>query len=99
MLNKLEWGVWRLRLECNVLELGTGVYEIDLESIYESSQMLDWIFQVHNKAWSNNQIVGDLISAFEDIFDPQATLCSLGRGHRIGKNFLVKRLGQPREKQ
>jgi hypothetical protein len=49
-----------------------GSYEIDVEQIKQSSQMLDWIFQV-----GYHRLPG-LLDAFYSIFNPQRNLCSGG---------------------
>ncbi len=49
-----------------------GSYEIDVEQIKQSSQMLDWIFQV-----GYHRLPG-LLDAFYSIFHPQRNLCSCG---------------------
>ena len=74
------WGGWRLDASSLTLALQTGRhhYEIDLEGITDSAQMLDWIFQLRMKAWVTNDILGDLISAFQDLFRPQNTICGQG---------------------
>jgi hypothetical protein len=45
--------------------------------------MLDWIFQIRKKAWATNKIMGDLLTAFEDIFRPQALRCSGGHDKKL----------------
>jgi hypothetical protein len=97
VLKHTGWGAWVLDTEALVLVLTGehGPYEIDLESITDSSRMLDWIFQIRMKTWSTNNIVGDLISAFQDIFRPQATLCGGGVGKELDAGaFLRKKLDQ-----
>ena len=55
--------------------------------------MLDFIIQVQQKTWSIPTIVDRLIEAFNDIFQPQATLCSFGKDKRIdAPAFLEERL-------
>jgi hypothetical protein len=53
-------------------------YEIPIDEITRSAQMLDWIFQLRMKTWVTNDIMGDLLSAFQDIFRPQGSLCGGG---------------------
>jgi hypothetical protein len=45
--------------------------------------MLDWIFQIRKKAWATNKIMGDLLTAFKDMFRPQALLCSGGHDKKL----------------
>ena len=74
------WGGWRLNASdlTMVLQSGRHHYEIDLEGITDSAQMLDWIFQLRMKAWVTDDIIGDLILAFQDLFRPQNTICGQG---------------------
>jgi hypothetical protein len=89
------WGGWVLDGNALVLTLKSHSYEIDLEGITDSAKMLDWIFQIRMKAWSTNDIVGDLISAFQDIFRPQGTLCGFGVDKTLDATaHLKKKLGQ-----
>jgi hypothetical protein len=55
-----------------------GRYEIDIEQIRHSAAMLDWIYQVNKKAWATARVTKDLVNAFDDVFHPQASLCSGG---------------------
>jgi hypothetical protein len=59
-----------------------GSYECDLERIRQSSNLLDFIFQVRGKAWATSAVMRDLIEAIDDIIQPQASLCS-GGGHKV----------------
>ncbi len=45
--------------------------------------MLDVIFEVKRHAWATNDVVGDLITAFQELFDPQVTLCAGGRDRTL----------------
>ena len=89
MLERLKdgarWGDWHLEVGNLTLVLRSGHdnYEIDLEQINDSAQMLDWIFQLRTKTWVTNDIIGDLLSAFQDIFCPQATICGGGQNTTI----------------
>ena len=94
VLKHTRWGAWVVDAEALVLVLTGehGPYEIDLESITDSARMLDWIFQIRMKTWSTNNIVGDLINAFQDIFHPQGTLCGPGvREELNARAFLRKK--------
>jgi hypothetical protein len=89
------WGDWELNAKNLTLYLKSHSYEIDLEAITDSAKMLDWIFQIRMKAWSTNDIIGDLSSAFQDIFRPQGTLCGMGIGKTIdAADYLKRKLGQ-----
>jgi hypothetical protein len=88
-----KWGGWRLDATTMELVLDQEHYRVDLERIDDSAQMLDWIFQLRMKGWSTNEIMGDLLTAFQDIFRPQSTLCGGGASHTIdAKDFLQKKI-------
>lgn len=78
--NRQEWGSWTIERDNLTLNFREGrhSYQIDLEPIYSSAQVLDWIFQVRGKGWASPKVMADLLEAFHDIFHPQATLCSGG---------------------
>jgi hypothetical protein len=57
-----------------------GKYEVDLESINQSSALLDWIFQIGGKTWATARVTKDLLNALDDILHPQRYLCSGGLG-------------------
>jgi hypothetical protein len=67
-----RWGPWRL--EAKTLELvfeGRGSYRIDLATIVDAPNMVDWIFHMKEKeAWVTNDVMGHLLDAFRDLFDP-----------------------------
>jgi hypothetical protein len=61
-----------------------GRYEINVERICQSSQVLDWICQIRGKRWATSIAMRDLIEAFDDIFALQANFCSFGSNKIIG---------------
>lgn len=83
---RTQWGVWRLDTS-NWTLAHTGPegrgYEVDLEDMATSGQMLDWIVQVSGKPWATRQDVGELVQALDDIFHPGQTLCSGGGSTQI----------------
>jgi len=87
-----RWGGWMLDAKRHVLVLIKDGYEIDLETIDSSAEMLDWIFQV--RRWTTPEEMADLLKAFRDIFHPQANLCSCGADLRIENptDFLQRRI-------
>ena len=100
-MNKTKWGNWELDQATNTLNLvenGRDRYSVSLLSITDSAEMLDWIMQLRMKTWSTNAIIGDLVSAFMDIFDPQGTICGAGQNKKIGPKLILSRyyFGLPR---
>ena len=87
-----EGGCWILNEEVLALELYLGffafgedgwdpslsLYDVDLEQCETSAQVLDWIFQIHRKAWSTPGLIHALLCAIQQEIKPQANLCSFG---------------------
>ena len=95
-----QWGNWVFRSSNLVLQLlakhGNCVYEIDLEKINSTAEMLDIIFQLNHKQRNPNGIYGsqslieDLVQAFDDIFKPQSNCCSWGKEKKFSGSTLAK---------
>jgi len=82
------WGPWRFDAKRLVLQFiadnGAEWYEIDLEEMTSSAQMLDAIFQQAGKVWCKEpENLGHLIQALHDLLYPQQNLCSFG----VNRNF------------
>lgn len=77
-------------------EHGNFRYDIDLERISSSAEMLDYIFQVYRKSWGKAETLG-LIEALQQIFQPQGSLCSIGAERKIEDvtSFFRKRIERP----
>jgi hypothetical protein len=79
---RTRWGRWRFIERNNTLEYrredGSCPYYIDLDEMRTSAQCLDWIFQLHSKAWMSDRDRTDLLQAIKERIDPQANLCSFG---------------------
>jgi hypothetical protein len=76
-----HWGAWCYRTAPAVLvfeQNGRELYWIDLRECRTSAAVLDWIGQLHKKVWTTPADIGDLVHAFNDLFDLQATRCSFG---------------------
>jgi hypothetical protein len=74
-----KWGLWSFDpalLSLTLKKEGVGPYSIALRDIKSSACMLDFIFEIRGKRWATNEVIGDLITAFQDLFDPQVTLCT-----------------------
>ena len=91
--NRTAWGCWIYHPENFTLECSDErgfIYEVDLELCRTSAEMLDWIFQVSKKTWATADIVKDLLTAFDDLLSPQATLCSFGRNGQINPREILR---------
>ena len=88
----MKWGGWWLNAETLALDFDgpEGHYEINLEAITDSAIMLDWIFQMRTKSWATNEIMGDLLSAFQAILRPQGSLCGQGIGRKLDPTAWIK---------
>lgn len=89
---RAEWGPWHIDRDVYVLwtQRPGYRYEVDLEDCTTSAEVLDWICQVAHKGWrmrtpgaGRDQIVAGLVTALDDVLDPQAHLCSFGRSKRL----------------
>lgn len=89
--NGQTWGPWKFRLGNLTLTHVEQDYEIDLERCLSPGQVLDWIYQIYLKAWKGDDI-RHLLRAFQDILDPQASLCSGGSEKHLTKAELKKRI-------
>ena len=92
-----RWGRWALKAGSLSLEPehGGGHY-IDLERIKDPASMLHEMFRLWNKQWMSPGDWGTLLSALEEIFDPQETLFSEGETKTINSTaYLRQRIVQP----
>lgn len=53
-------------------------YQVDVESMSTSAEVLDWIFQLHGKPWVQPADMASFLRLLRVVLDPQATLCSWG---------------------
>ncbi len=81
-----KWGSWSFKESSLVLELNyereghNFWYEVFLGDCYTSATVLDWIMQVADKTWTddNDEILANLVRALRDCLEPQANLCGSG---------------------
>ncbi len=71
------WGRWKLNGAGDRWSLDIQHYYILLDEIHTNAEMNDWIFQLAGKTWVTAEDLGNLVLAFEDIFEPQANLCGM----------------------
>lgn len=95
-----RWGDWHLDAERLTLDYkpdGVWRYELDLERVWDSASLLDWIFQVNGHSfhlqWPSN-VMQDLMDALDDIFYPQTNLCSHGSNKELPAGFLRQHIQQ-----
>ena len=89
---KKKYGPWLfIRNNFTLLLERRPWYEIDLEQFKTSAHMLDTIMQVAGKPWATPHVIGQLVLALDDLFDPQACLCSHGWHKKINPTAVLKR--------
>lgn len=69
---KTVWGVWELNKENACLEYVDPdsdilIYQVPIDEMTTSAEILDWIFQIEEKSWATKVILGEFISAIVDI--------------------------------
>ena len=73
---KTTWGNWTLNTNNACLEYvdprdGAMIYQIAVDEMKNSANILDWLFQVEEKTWASSEDLGNLVTAVSEI---------LGRG-------------------
>lgn len=68
-----QWGRWTLNLEtlCVETPLGSGPiarYEIAIDLVARSSEILAEIYKLASKTWVTSEDLGDFVRAMADIF-------------------------------
>lgn len=76
-----RWGPWMLDAQrlCLVrvrddIDPPREMYEIDLEEISGPFSIVDWIAHLRIKQWGTIEVLGQLVAAFDDIFDPRGRM-------------------------
>lgn len=70
---------WTFNVEQRVLVHNATGYEIDLDRMSSTAEVLDWICQVAKKRWCSHEGVGELVSMLMLILNPQDGMCSWGQ--------------------
>src|SRR5690606_12279282 len=87
-----RWGPWRLSEGGRVLECDCDDplrhYWVELESCDSSAQVLDWMCQIAGRYDGDDVAIAGLVRAFNDLLDPQAHLCSMGKDHKLSQKKL-----------
>ncbi len=76
LVRVLNWTFDRQRLV--ITHAFMESYEVDVEQMSTSAEMLDWIFQLQGKTWVTEKDMGALIFMLRHIVHPQEHLCSGG---------------------
>ena len=53
-------------------------YEIDLERMNSSGEVLDMIVQIASKTWATNEMIGELVKKLDNILNIQGNICTFG---------------------
>ena len=69
-----RWGQWRYNKSNLTLEYvdparpdNDNPYYVDIEDCDTASGMLDWLLQIHGKAWLQPNDLNDLVSALQEL--------------------------------
>lgn len=84
-----KWGGWSFD---GVFLDFNGHYPVDMRYMTSSPKMLDLIMQVAGKKWADDACLAGLVRALDTIFYPQSCLCSCGRGKRLTKRNIRRKL-------
>jgi hypothetical protein len=87
-----RWGGWSLHGD----HLFYGDYCFELDDTGSSASVLDMIMQIAMKKWATDECLAGLVHALDDIFHPQATLCSCGADKRMTAKQVKARLARAR---
>lgn len=74
-----SWHGWHLESDIPALVFETSEwhrYQIDLDRMRSSADVLFWIYQIHGKPWGVFAFLG-FLEAIYDVLDPQKTMCVL----------------------
>jgi hypothetical protein len=92
-----QWGNWKLNtknacLEFNDPKSNSMIYQVFVDEMTDSAQILDWIFQIEEKTWASSKDLGDLVSAVVEILG--RSVASGGINHPIDPKVpLANRFG------
>ncbi len=77
---KLVLRKWRFNHEnLTLTAMEPYSYEVGLERMTTSAEVLDWIIQVQQKSWCTPEHIYELIEAIDFLIGPQSCLCSCGK--------------------
>jgi len=88
-----RWGPWRLDPSSYelVLETRDERYAIPLLSCTTSSAVLDWLLHCMSSRWGDvPHAASGLVVAFDDLLNPQQTLCEDARAGVAGTALTVR---------
>ena len=88
------WGPWTFDAEKKSLCLtneGVELYRIDLTAIDDCDAMIDVLFAANNKFRDMPAILRFLLSALQDLFNPEVTLYPGIHGQKLPEDFWARR--------
>jgi len=95
-----SWGRWILDEEN--LSLFTNYdndekrYSLPLVLFNNPEQTLGWITSIHEKTWTTNQDIGDLVEALNDLLNLKSLFGRNGNGHDNGDIGYIRHFVQQR---
>jgi len=63
------WGNWIYNEHYFFLYHKETNYEVDIERIITTENIIDWLRQINDKQWASTDDIGNLFRAIHDIFD------------------------------
>ena len=88
-----RWGNWKLdRARRAIYYDGSPEHWFPLTQMNNSTEVLDWVVQLHEKKWATPEDIGNLVAALDDIFDLQNNMCGCGIEHRFNARAHLAKL-------
>jgi len=88
-----RWGNWKLdRARRAIYYDGPHDFWFPLAQVNNSTEVLDWVVQLHERSWTTPEDIGNLVAALDDIFDLQNNMCGCGIDHRFNAKEHVTKL-------
>jgi hypothetical protein len=92
MVLQEQFGAWQLKVKTRVLHHGVYPdYEIDLDKIKKSADVLDWIFQLQEKTWVTDAHIADFARCIRYLFGRR--FCGSGSDGPIDIRARLRDLG------
>ena len=76
---KRRWGPWTLDLGDGALvyQRSGMEYFVPIDGMYDSAQILDWIFHLNEASWASRADVGYLVEAIEHVLGREVASCGV----------------------
>jgi len=95
-VENMKWGRWTFDTESLSLITKTNnsgkLYYIPLTKCNSSAEILDWIGKLHEKKWTSNKDIGDLVEALNDLINFQINFCGSETENNNGNEDYSKKI-------